>query len=115
MSFELILPFLRPIESLLLDDTVSEIMGNPDGSWWSERKGVLQREGSITMRSDSLLTGLEVIANQDLLMSRFPEVLATCTSSPTMKSSRRVVFPPATPKVQRSRSIAAKTFPNCTP
>lgn len=64
MSFELILPFLRPIESLLLDDTVSEVMGNPDGSWWSEREGVLQREGSITMRSDSLLTGLEVIANQ---------------------------------------------------
>jgi pilus assembly protein CpaF len=64
MSFELILPFLRPIESLLLDDTVSEIMGNPDGSWWSEREGVLQREGSITMRSDSLLTALEVIANQ---------------------------------------------------
>jgi pilus assembly protein CpaF len=64
MSFELILPFLRPIESLLLDETVSEIMGNPDGSWWSEREGVLQRESSITMRSDSLLTGLEVIANQ---------------------------------------------------
>ena len=28
MSFELILPFLRPIEALLLDDGVSEIMGN---------------------------------------------------------------------------------------
>ena len=30
MSFELILPFLRPIERLLLDDSISEIMGNPD-------------------------------------------------------------------------------------
>ncbi len=30
MSFELILPFLRPIEPLLLDESVSEIMGNPD-------------------------------------------------------------------------------------
>jgi hypothetical protein len=28
MSFELILPFLRPIEPLLLDENVSEIMGN---------------------------------------------------------------------------------------
>jgi pilus assembly protein CpaF len=64
MSFELILPFLRPIEPLLLDDTVSEIMGNPDGSWWSEREGVLRREPAIAMRSGSLLTGLEVIANQ---------------------------------------------------
>ena len=33
MSFELILPFLRPIEPLLLDDSISEIMGNPDASW----------------------------------------------------------------------------------
>jgi hypothetical protein len=32
MSFELILPFLRPIEALLLDEDVSEIMGNPDSS-----------------------------------------------------------------------------------
>jgi hypothetical protein len=28
-SFELILPFLRPIEPLLLDESISEIMGNP--------------------------------------------------------------------------------------
>ncbi|WP_035351411.1 CpaF family protein [Edaphobacter aggregans] len=64
MSFELILPFLRPIEPLLMDDRVSEIMGNPDGSWWSEREGVVRHEPSVTMRSDSLRTGLEVIANQ---------------------------------------------------
>ena len=41
MSFELILPFFRPIEALLLDDTVSEIMGNPDGVWWFETRGQL--------------------------------------------------------------------------
>jgi pilus assembly protein CpaF len=41
MSFELILPFFRPIERLLLDDTVSEIMGNPDGVWWFETRGQL--------------------------------------------------------------------------
>src|SRR5258708_37378550 len=44
MSFELILPFLRPIEPLLLDDTVSEIMGNPDASWWYERDGMIHRD-----------------------------------------------------------------------
>jgi hypothetical protein len=27
MSFELILPFLRPIEPLLLDESISEIIG----------------------------------------------------------------------------------------
>ena len=40
MSFELILPFLRPIEPLLLDEDVSEIMGNPDASWSCERDGI---------------------------------------------------------------------------
>ena len=43
MSFELILPFLRPIEPLLLDESVSEIMGNPDSTWWYERDGILSQ------------------------------------------------------------------------
>ena len=63
MGFELILPFLRPIEPLLLDDGISEIMGNPDGSWWSERDGTLHRERDIAFDHTKLLTGLEVIAN----------------------------------------------------
>ena len=64
MSFELILPFLRPIEPLLLDDSVSEIMGNPDASWWYERDGILRREEAVSFEAGKLLTGLEVIANQ---------------------------------------------------
>ena len=47
MSFELILPFFRPIEALLLDDTVTEIMGNPDGIWWIRNTGpTCMRRGS---------------------------------------------------------------------
>jgi pilus assembly protein CpaF len=64
MSFELILPFLRPIEPLLLDKSVSEIMGNPDASWWYERDGILCREATVHFEPDRLRTGLEVIANQ---------------------------------------------------
>ena len=64
MSFELILPFLRPIEALLLDDSVSEIMGNPDASWWYERDGIMRQDETISFDSDKLRTGLEVIANQ---------------------------------------------------
>src|SRR5579872_3563612 len=63
MSFELILPFLRPIEPLLLDESVSEIMGNPDASWWYERDGIMRREGTISFDTSKLRTGLEVIAN----------------------------------------------------
>ena len=64
MSFELILPFLRPIEPLLLDEDVSEIMGNPDASWSCEREGKLCQEPTISFDAGKLRTGLEVIANQ---------------------------------------------------
>jgi pilus assembly protein CpaF len=63
MSFELILPFLRPIKSLLLDESVSEIMGNPDASWWYERDGIVCREKTVQFDASRLRTGLEVIAN----------------------------------------------------
>src|ERR1700689_562317 len=64
MSFELILPFLRPIEPLLMDNTISEIMGNPDASWWYERDGIMHQEATISFHAGQLRTGLEVIANQ---------------------------------------------------
>jgi pilus assembly protein CpaF len=64
MSFELILPFLRPIETLLLDDSVSEIMGNPDGVWWYERHGKLHPAPEVKFEIRQLLTGLDVIANK---------------------------------------------------
>src|ERR1700722_596771 len=64
MSLELILPFLRPIEPLLLDDRISEIKGNPDASWWYERDGIMRREETISFDAGKLRTGLEVIANQ---------------------------------------------------
>jgi pilus assembly protein CpaF len=63
MSFDLILPFLRPIEPLLLDESVSEIMGNPDATWWYERDGIVSREASVQFDAGRLRTGLEVIAN----------------------------------------------------
>ena len=64
MSFELILPFLRPIEALLLDDGISEIMGNPDSTWWFERDGILHRAENVSFTSGGLRTGLEVVANK---------------------------------------------------
>jgi pilus assembly protein CpaF len=64
MSFELLVPFLRPIEPLFLDDSISEIMGNPDASWWYERGGILRQEQSISLDAGRLRTGIEVIANQ---------------------------------------------------
>lgn len=59
----LLIAFLRPIEALLLDETVTEIMGNPDGSWWFERAGQLHR-ADVTFEATRLATALEVIANK---------------------------------------------------
>jgi pilus assembly protein CpaF len=63
MSLELLRPFLRPIEPLLLDDDVSEIMGNPNGTWYAEREGKMLPQPDISFDPASLRTGLEVIAN----------------------------------------------------
>jgi pilus assembly protein CpaF len=63
MSFDLILPFMRPIEPLLLDENVSEIMGNPNSTWYAERAGRMEPQPGVAFDSGSLRTGLEVIAN----------------------------------------------------
>ena len=63
-DLELLIAFLEPIRELLLDDAVTEIMGNPDGTWWYERDGRLYRADAVTFDAVSLRTGLEVIANK---------------------------------------------------
>ncbi len=64
MSFEIILPFLKPIQHLLAAETVSEIMVNPDSSVWIEEDGAIQLLPGIRFTDGALLTGLEVIANK---------------------------------------------------
>ena len=64
MSFEIIIPFLKPIEHLLASNTVSEIMINPDGSVWMEEDGQIQQVGDVQFEDGALQTGLEVIANR---------------------------------------------------
>ena len=62
-DLDLLISFLQPIKALLLDDTVSEIMGNPNGQWWFERKGRLEHS-EVVFDAKALRTGLEVIANK---------------------------------------------------
>lgn len=64
MSFEVILPFLKPIKHLLEAQTVSEIMVNPDSSVWIEENGQIQALPGIRFEEGALLTSLEVIANR---------------------------------------------------
>ena len=64
MSYEVIIPFLKPIEHLLLNENVSEIMVNPDGNIWIEEDGCIRRCADHHFEEGALLTGLEVIANR---------------------------------------------------
>lgn len=64
MSFDLIVPFLRPIEVLLQDGGISEIMCNPDSTCWIERDGIIERELNVVFKPGELHAGLEVIANR---------------------------------------------------
>jgi pilus assembly protein CpaF len=64
MSFEVIIPFLKPIRHLLDAETVSEIMVNPDSSIWIEENGQIQHLSGIRFEDGALQTGLEVIANR---------------------------------------------------
>ncbi|GGG99501.1 CpaF family protein [Silvibacterium dinghuense] len=64
MSFEVIIPFLKPIEDLLASATISEIMVNPDSSVWIEEAGQVRLMPEISFEDGALQTGLEVIANR---------------------------------------------------
>jgi len=64
MSWDLILPFLRPIEELILDDDISEIMVNPDGRVFTERMGVLTWKDTVHMNQSTLEAAVKSIARQ---------------------------------------------------
>jgi pilus assembly protein CpaF len=107
MSFELILPFLRPIEALLLDDSISEIMGNPDASWWYERDGIVRREETIRFDAGRLRTGLEVIANQ--LGKRLDEDNPVLNAQLPDGSRLAAVIPPV---VRPAPALTIRKFPS---
>ena len=64
MSFEIIIPFFRPIQHLLESKTISEIMVNPDSSVWIEEAGQIRLLPGLHFDEGALQTGLEVIANR---------------------------------------------------
>lgn len=64
MSFDVILPFLKPIKHLLEAQSVSEIMVNPDSSIWVEEEGAMQHLSGLSFEEGALFTSLEVIANR---------------------------------------------------
>ena len=64
IGFETILPFLRPIEHLILDDSVSEIMVNGANRVFIERAGVLQAVPDLIISEKSLMVAVKNIARR---------------------------------------------------
>jgi pilus assembly protein CpaF len=63
-GFETILPFLRPIEHLILDDSVSEVMLNGPDRVFIERNGFLQHVPGITIGERTLTVAVKNIARR---------------------------------------------------
>jgi len=81
-GFEVILPFLKPIEHLILDESVSEVMVNGGDRIFIERSGFLEQVKGISIGDRSLLVAVRNIArrlgddiseSKPILDSRLPD------------------------------------------
>ena len=82
MSFEVILPFLRPIEHLIRDGDISEIMVNGSGRIFVERHGELlaipdatipEKSLQVAVRNIARTLGEEINDEVPLLDARLPD------------------------------------------
>lgn len=81
-GFEMILPFLKPIEHLILDDSISEVMVNGTDRVFIEKQGFLQQVPDVTLGERSLMVAVKNIArrlgddiseSKPILDSRLPD------------------------------------------
>ena len=81
-GFELILPFLRPIQHLILDPDISEIMVNGPDQIFVEKDGYIQAVPRVRLTPESLMVAVKNIARRlgddiseakPLLDSRLPD------------------------------------------
>src|ERR1700691_2023550 len=63
-GFEMILPFLKPIEHLILDDSISEVMVNGPDRVFIERAGLLQQVQDVSLGEKSLMVAVKNIARR---------------------------------------------------
>ncbi len=81
-GFEVILPFLKPIEHLILDESISEVMVNGPDRVFIERDGYIQQVPGIALGERSLTVAVKNIArrlgddiseSKPILDSRLPD------------------------------------------
>ena len=81
-GFEIILPFLKPIEHLILDDAISEVMVNGPDRIFIEKQGFVEPVQGIHLSEKSLMVAVKNIArrlgddiseSKPILDSRLPD------------------------------------------
>jgi pilus assembly protein CpaF len=81
-GFEMILPFLKPIEHLILDGSISEVMVNGSEHVFIERNGFLERVPNVSIGDRALMVAVKNIArrlgddiseSKPILDSRLPD------------------------------------------
>ena len=81
-GFEMILPFLKPIEHLILDGSISEVMVNGSEHVFIERNGFLERVPNVSLGDKALMVAVKNIArrlgddiseSKPILDSRLPD------------------------------------------
>jgi hypothetical protein len=81
-GFEMILPFLKPIEHLILDDSISEVMVNGPDRMFIEKQGFLQQVPGVSIGEKSRMVAVKNIArglggdiseSKPILDSRLPD------------------------------------------
>jgi pilus assembly protein CpaF len=81
-GFEMILPFLKPIEHLILDESISEVMVNGPDRVFIEKRGFLQQVPDVCLGERSLMVAVKNIArrlgddiseSKPILDSRLPD------------------------------------------
>jgi pilus assembly protein CpaF len=81
-GFEIILPFLKPIEHLILDESISEVMVNGPDRIFIEKAGYLEQVQGVSLGEKSLLVAVKNIArrlgddvseSKPILDSRLPD------------------------------------------
>jgi pilus assembly protein CpaF len=93
MSFELILPFLRPLAPLLEDPTVSEVMVNAGGRVFVEHRGeiaavdaahISEKHLQVAVRNIARVLGDDISDAQPLLDARLPDGSRVAAALPSV-------------------------------
>ena len=102
-GFEMILPFLKPIEHLILDDSISEVMVNGPDRVFIEKAGFLQQVQGVSIGEQSLMVAVKNIArrlgddiseSKPILDSRLPDGSRVAAVIPPCSLARRHAHDP---------------------